>query len=522
MFVFYDTETTGLDLDSSQILQIALVFTDDDLNILSSKKLECRRSPWVVPSPGALLITGFAPDDLKFNPYSNYEMMRKVHDWINTQHWPLTFVGYNSLGYDEPILAQNSRQNLLDPHLTSSQNDANNQSNGRADIWLLVKTVALYMPGVLKLDLLNDYGKPSLTLQNVARQNGVALSDTEAHDAMNDIKATIGIAKLLRKSAPLLWEQMMQMSTVAGVEAFLATHQVFTCATTTYGKMTAKAMTSLTETTGSTTQVLYDLSVDPAPYLGMTIDQLKNAMAAKGGANPFTLIQKENQPVLMPLEMSQDALQNSDNENLYAARAQAVQSHQNFLKNVAQASLMLAKPAQAAASSVPAPVAQWMEEFHTAQNWRDSAQLIEDFYVRFATDLQTHPALARFAQLAEYIVYEHAPQELTARRRDSLRQEIAARVLNTDLKAPYMTIAKARKELETIELERTQGNPKWAHTKDGQIRALKLYYTSIEKEYTAYAPGGAAAGPKANTDTDSSPAPARPPAPNANHNPPKA
>jgi oligoribonuclease (3'-5' exoribonuclease) len=35
VFVFYDTETTGLDRDFTQILQIALVFTDDDLNILS-------------------------------------------------------------------------------------------------------------------------------------------------------------------------------------------------------------------------------------------------------------------------------------------------------------------------------------------------------------------------------------------------------------------------------------------------------------------------------------------------------
>src|SRR3989304_1097145 len=122
MFVFYDTETTGLDKDFTQILQIALAFTDDDLNILSSKKLECRTSPWVVPSPGALLTTRFAPDDLKNNKYSNYEMMQEVKAWICEQHWPLTFVGYNSIGYDEPVLAQNLYQNLLDQGLTSSKN----------------------------------------------------------------------------------------------------------------------------------------------------------------------------------------------------------------------------------------------------------------------------------------------------------------------------------------------------------------------------------------------------------------
>ena len=77
MYIFYDTETTGLDKDFSQILQIALVFTDDKLNILSSKKIECRRSPWVVPTPGAMLTTGFVPDDLKNNPYSHFEMTKQ-------------------------------------------------------------------------------------------------------------------------------------------------------------------------------------------------------------------------------------------------------------------------------------------------------------------------------------------------------------------------------------------------------------------------------------------------------------
>src|SRR5690606_19080980 len=54
------------------------------------------------------------------------------------------------------------------------------------------------------------------------------------------------------------------------------------------------------------------------------------------------------------------------------------------------------------------------------------------------------------------------------------------------LKAPYMTVAKARKELEQIERERTAGKPRWKDVTDTQIRSLKLYYTSMEKEYAPY------------------------------------
>ncbi len=501
MFVFYDTETTGLDHDFSQILQIGLIFTDDDLNTLSSKKVECRSSPWVVPAPGALLTTGFSPDDLKFNKLSNYEMMHAVNDWLRGQHWPVTFVGYNSIGYDEPVLAQNFFQNLLDPGLTTSKNKANNQSNGVADVMVLVKAVAAYMPGVLKLDVMNDFGTPSLTLINVARQNGVILSDDDAHDAMNDIKATVGVAKFLRKAAPAVWEQMMTLSTAEGVDTFLNSNKVFTY---TNGSRKSSVMTSLDgKASGAAVQApLYDLSIDPTPYLKMTPEQLKNVLQSKG-TKPFVLVRKGSQPILMPLELSEPVLPAAYDEKLYAARARTLRSHKVFLDNVAKA-VALVKQEQAALTptsypekligkEVPAPVQKnidiWIRAFHDADSWHDAAALVSNFPVRFKDELAADPSLIRFARFAERIVYEHAPQELSKEKQDSLKTHIAERLLNPDLKAPYMTIAKARKELQQIELERSWGkNKKWDHVTDTQIRALKLYYTSIEKEYAPFLP----------------------------------
>ena len=498
MFVFYDTETTGLDKDFSQILQIALVFTDDDLNILSSKKLECRTSPWVVPSPGALLTTGFEPGDLKNNKYSHYEMMQEIDVWIRGQHWPVTFVGYNSIGYDEPVLAQNLYHNLLDPQLTSSKNDANDQSNGRADVMILVKAVAAYMPGVLKLKTMNDYGAPSVSLKNVAQQNGVQLSDDDAHDAMNDIKATIGVAKLLKKAAPQVWQQLMKLSTVDGVDEFLGANTVFTYLNGGFGKAKAAVMTSLAEREGSATQALYDLSVDPAPYLAMTVEQLKDVFLSKDKGKPFVLVRKENQPVLMPMDLSPAVIPAAYNESLYAARAQALKSNKAFLDKVAQAALLAKQeqlvPApphlpemtvdQKIAAPLKAKIEKWAEEFRSTDDWNAAAKLIGDFYVRFKDDLAADPSLSRFVKFAGRIVYEHAPEELSAEKQQAMKKHIAGRVLNPDLKAPYMTVAKARKELEQIEQERAQGK-KWQDATDSHIRSLKLYYTSLEKEYNA-------------------------------------
>ena len=57
-FVFYDTETTGTQTAFDQILQFAAIKTDDDLNELDRFEIRCRLMPYIVPSPGALRVTG--------------------------------------------------------------------------------------------------------------------------------------------------------------------------------------------------------------------------------------------------------------------------------------------------------------------------------------------------------------------------------------------------------------------------------------------------------------------------------
>ena len=518
MFVFYDTETTGIDKDFTQILQIGLLFTDDDLNILSSKKADCRNTPWALPSPGALLTTGFTPDSLKSNKNTNYDMMQDVNSWIRSQHWPITFVGYNSIDYDEPILAQNLYQNLLPSGLTTSKNDANGQSNGRADVMYLVEATALYMPGALKLDALNYYGSPSLTLKNVAKQNGVCLSDEDAHDALNDIKATVGVAKVIKKAAPQIFDQMMKLSTVEGVNTFLGSHEIFTSARFMHGKtIKSSVMTSLAEVKGSTTQALFDLRTDPTPYLSMTVDQLKDVFLSKSG-NPFVMVQKQNQPVLMPMDLSDRVLTKEDNITLYKSRAKAIKAHKGFLENVAKAAVLAKQVKQVAGPTAPdvpelmvdkhvpahvqAKLDVWVKEFHTADDWKERTALVEGFRTRFKEELAADPSLGRFPKLAGRIVFEHAPQELSAEKQVAMKKFIASRLLNPDLTVSYMTIAKARKELSNIEWQRSRpDNAKWQEVTDTDIRRLKLFYTAVEKEFAPYAPQA----PAANNNTPEAP-----------------
>ena len=57
-FIFYDTETTGLETAFDQILQFAAIKTDDDLSELDRFDIRSRLMPHIVPSPGTLRVTG--------------------------------------------------------------------------------------------------------------------------------------------------------------------------------------------------------------------------------------------------------------------------------------------------------------------------------------------------------------------------------------------------------------------------------------------------------------------------------
>lgn len=501
MFIFYDTETSGLDKDFSQVLQIALVFTDDNLNILSSKKVECRRSPWVVPSPGALLTTGFTPDDLKKSKNSHYEMMQEVDEWVRSQYMPVIFSGYNTLGYDEPVLVQNLHQNLLDPNLTTLKSPATGENNGRSDIMVLVKAVAMYMPEALKLDKLNDFGTASLSLINVAQQNGVVLGEDDAHDAMNDVKATIGVAKVIRKTAPQIWDQMTKLATVAGVDEFMAENKVFTHSFMAYGKARSAVVTNIATRDGDATEIMFDLSVDPAKYLKMTVDELADCMKPQNAKyHPFRHAPKDGQPILMPLDMSDRVIPAKFDDKVAEQRADLLKADNDFAKRVSEAAARVRdaaiKPVQPhlpetlidveISAPAKAKVTQWLKEFNNTQSWADAAKLVMDFPQRFEEELKTEPHIRRFAKFAGRIVFEAAPEELSAEKQELMRRHVASRVLNPDLNAPYMTVAKARKELDQIEQERGSGKAKWKDVTDTQIRSLKLYYTSIEKEYAPY------------------------------------
>src|SRR5438445_13599319 len=103
-FIFYDTETTGLNAAFDQIVQFAAIVTDDSFDVLEELNLRCRLRPHQMASPGAMWVTKVGPKAIQSAPLSCYQMTGQVRAFI--ARWaPAVLIGLYTSRFDESILS---------------------------------------------------------------------------------------------------------------------------------------------------------------------------------------------------------------------------------------------------------------------------------------------------------------------------------------------------------------------------------------------------------------------------------
>ena len=226
-YVFYDTETTGTETAFDQILQFAAIKTDDDLNELDRFDIRCRLLPHIVPSPGALRATRVTPAMLTDRALtSHYEAIRQIR--ARLLEWPpATFIGFNSIEFDENLLRQALFQTLHPAYLT------NTNGNARSDAMRVAHAVSIYAPGSIEVPT-DDRGRQTFRLERLAPANGY--NHDEAHEAMADVEATIYMARLARDRAPAIWQAMDRATAKAAVKEYVSAQSIFSLTERYFGR----------------------------------------------------------------------------------------------------------------------------------------------------------------------------------------------------------------------------------------------------------------------------------------------
>jgi exodeoxyribonuclease-1 len=194
--LWYDLETFGRIPGWDRVAQFACVRTDSSFEPVEDPAvIYCRITPDYLPDPDACLITGITPRETMEKGLPEREFFKEINRIFSV---PGTCVaGFNSIRFDDEFIRYGFYRNFLDPYQREWKN-----GNSRWDIIDLVRATHDLRPDGIVWPA-DANGKPVFRLEDLTKAN--RLEHSRAHDALSDVHATIGMARLIHDKQPKLF-----------------------------------------------------------------------------------------------------------------------------------------------------------------------------------------------------------------------------------------------------------------------------------------------------------------------------
>ena len=200
-FLWYDLETFGRDPRRTRIAQFAAIRTNEALEEIGEPiSLFCQPARDLLPSPEATLITGITPQQAQRDGLPEAAFFARLHDELSQ---PGTCaVGYNSIRFDDEFIRFGLYRNFYDAYEREWRN-----GNSRWDLLDVMRLMEALRPEGMEWPVRED-GLPSFKLEHLAQANGTRTG--EAHEALSDVRALIGLARKMRTAQPRLWDYALK------------------------------------------------------------------------------------------------------------------------------------------------------------------------------------------------------------------------------------------------------------------------------------------------------------------------
>lgn len=263
-FFFYDLETSGFDPRKQRIMQFAGQRTDMDLNPIGEPvNILVALSDEVLPDPGAIAVTGITPQKTREEGYSEAELCRILHEQVMTPGTIMT--GFNNVRFDDEFMRYLLYRNFYDPYEWSWS-----EGRSRWDLMDVVRLTRAIRPEGMEWPV-DANGKAVNKLELLAKANG--LDHTKAHDALSDVEALIGLAKLIKQKQPKLFDYMLGIRDKKSVAELVdpGKGQPFVYASGRYDSAFNKTTVAVAIGPGGKpgSLLVYDLRHDPTEYVDM-------------------------------------------------------------------------------------------------------------------------------------------------------------------------------------------------------------------------------------------------------------
>ncbi|WP_035056202.1 exodeoxyribonuclease I [Andreprevotia chitinilytica] len=280
-FLWHDYETFGAVPRRDRPAQFAGIRTDAELNEIGDPvEVFCQPSNDWLPDPVSCLITGITPQQCLERGVPEFRFAETIERELAT---PGTIgVGYNTIRFDDEITRHLFWRNLIDPYAREWQNDC-----GRWDILDVVRTTWALRPEGIEWPI-NDEGKHSFKLEHLSKANG--LVHDAAHDAVSDVRATIGLARLIRNAQPKLFDFCLSLRKKDRVQAEIGTTpKPFIHISGMFGVdrgCMAVVWPLAWHPTNKNELIVWDLAFDPAELFALDVATIRERMFSRAADLP--------------------------------------------------------------------------------------------------------------------------------------------------------------------------------------------------------------------------------------------
>ncbi len=461
--IFYDLETTGRSAYWDQIIQIAAICTDEDLNVLDEINLVGKLNSFLVPDPEALLVNRIPIETIYKSNLSNYslisEISKKFSEWS-----PGIFIGYNSIKFDEEVIRNAFFKNLFDPYLTV-KND-----NTRVDLLEITRIANFCYPDKIK-SLLNQKGSAIMKLESVAHTNGI--KNFIAHDAMGDTYASLELAKLIKNRIPDLWNKSISQKNKIQLEESIVS-KPFCFLESFFGKSKLYCLSFVGFHPKYKWALCFDLFEDPKKLLDMNKSDIYTFL--ENSPKKIRKIKLNKSPILLDIEIKKTHDEYSlVSDELLLERHNFISTNQEFKNKVLSCynDIILDEPQldiYAEESIYKKFVSNsdsfLMKEFQKA-DWKNKSIIMDKFDDE------------RLKYFAEILIFEEQPDLLERKKLKKIKEHFKGRIMSKS-EEKWLTIYDAYKKIDDLRI-------KYDNNKENLLilEDVNKYIENLEKKLNA-------------------------------------
>lgn len=305
-FFFYDLETSGFNPRMARIMQFGGQRTDMELKPIGQPlNFLVKITEDILPDPDAVLVTGITPQKTLAEGISEAEFLKIFHEEAAMPN--TIFVGFNNVRFDDEFMRFLHYRNFYDAYEWQYKD-----GKSRWDLLDVVRMTRALRPKGIKWPV-DAEGKATNRLELLTALNN--LDHSHAHDALNDVMASIAVARLIYKKQPKLFSYLLNLRDKQKIAQLVLSGQPFVYTSGKYAgeyeKTTVAVM--IAEHPNNTGALVYDLREDPVQFVEMDTQTLAEAWKTRHQEErthlPVKTIKFNRCPAVAPLNVLDTASQ---------------------------------------------------------------------------------------------------------------------------------------------------------------------------------------------------------------------